>query len=158
MAPYPGAVGSTTQVNSNVSPEACHKGMHTYVFGKTATGDTQLYNTQPAFETTALAVESSKAVCIESMQGDPPPAISVEVSYASAPGAGESIAIQEADTDADAFYITPNNSAYVIPGSALNAYNIARVDLSPTGGRFLRLQRTVGANNVGCRAKITRLA
>lgn len=156
MAPYPGAAGSFTQVNSNQSPVELSKGQYHYLLAKGAAGETQLYNTQPTFETTVNATEASQAVVLTSQEGNPAPSVSVEISYASAPGAGETIAIQEADTDADAFYITPSNPAYTV--SSFNSNNVARVDLSPTGGKFMRVLRTPGANNVGCRVKVTRMA
>jgi hypothetical protein len=104
----------------------------------------------------AGATQASIAITVQTQVGDPAPMICVEIRYASAPGAGEIIAVQEADTHADAFFITPAAAAYTV--STFNSSNAARVDLSPTGGKFMRVQRTKGANAVACTVKLTRLA
>jgi hypothetical protein len=91
------------------------------------------------------------------------PSIAIEVMFTAAPGVF-SLAIQEADSDADAAYITPTvaeNPAgvagYTI--AAVDAVNQnARVDLSPTGGRFIRPRLVSRANAVGLVVKATALA
>lgn len=154
MPPYPGAAGSFVSAKSNVGPIALQKGESHYVVGTLAASATQLpvNDGNVTFENFAGA---SEAVNLESQAGDAPPSVSVEILFNGAPGAGESIAIQEAETDADGFYITPSNTTYTI--NAFNANNAARADLSPTGGKFMRINRTRGANAVGCTVKITRL-
>jgi hypothetical protein len=160
MPDYPGADGSFVPVASNASPIALQKGESAYLIGLLAAGSTQLPVNEGnvAFEPASVdAAEPSLAVCLQAgAESMPPPMVCVEVRFNGAPGAGEIIAIQEADTDADGYYITPSNANYTI--NAFNANNAARVDLSPTGGKFLRLLRTKGANAVGCIAKVTRLA
>jgi hypothetical protein len=59
------------------------------------------------------------------------------------------------DTHADGLFITPTNAAYTI--SSFNSSNAARSDLSPTGGKYLRVSRTKGSNAVACTVKVTRL-
>lgn len=156
MPPYPGVALATVPVASNASPIQLQKGESCYLVGKLAAGATQLpVNDQNVagenFAGASIAVNLQPGS--ESM---PPPMVTLEFHFAAAPGAGESFAIQEADTDADAYYITPTNSAYTV--ATFNANGVARVDLSPTGGKFLRIFRTVGANNLSCTVKATRLA
>src|SRR6185437_15014243 len=159
MPAYPGSAGSFVPAASNASPIALQKGESCYVLGVLAVGATQLpvSDNNVAFEAApAGATKASIAVDLQSQAGDTPPMVCVEVHTNGAPGAGESFAIQEADTDADGFYVTPANATYTI--AAFNTNNVARADLSPTGGKFMRVVRTKGANAVGCTVKITRLA
>jgi len=62
----------------------------------------------------------------------------------------------DADTHAGAYFITPANPAFTV--SSFNANNLARVDLSPIGGKFVCVKRTKGANAVSAKVKITRLS
>jgi hypothetical protein len=159
MPKFPGAVGGTSFVQSNASPITLkNPGDSAYVYGLLAASATQLpvCEANVAFEAAPAAAQASIAVLLAAIESGAPPAVAVEILYAAAPGAGEIIAIQEADTHADAFFITPSNGAYTV--NAFNANNGARVDLSPTGGKFMRVLRTPGANAVGCTVKITRLA
>lgn len=58
------------------------------------------------------------------------------------------------DTDADADYVTPTNATFQI--TAVNAITfIARADMSPTGGRFIRFLMKTLTNAVGVVAKLT---
>lgn len=157
MPAYPGSAGSFVPVNSNLSPIALQKGESVYVFGKLAAGATQLPITDATLALeTILAGVPSLAVNLQSQAGDPPPAVCVEIRFSAAPGTFE-IDIQEADTDADGFYITPSAAAYTV--SAVNATTqAARVDLSPTGGKFLRVFIKTLTNAVNVSVKITRLA
>jgi hypothetical protein len=159
MPLYPNPQGSYTWVSNNKTKHL-NKGDMEYLFGAHASNFTQepVNDTNVTFETTSVvanAVLSSTAVNIQAgNEASPAPSISIELHYNGAPGSGESVAVQEADTDADLFYITPTNSAYTIASATAQ---FSRSDLSPTGGRFVRLQRTVGANAVGMTAKISRL-
>jgi len=157
---YPGTANSRTFVSSNVSGIQLEKGEYCYVLGALAAGSSQLpINDQNVADEAAPAGATEASISVNLQAGSeasPVPLVCVEVSYPSAPGAGESIAVQEADTDADAFYITPSNTAYTI--NSFSSNNAARADLSPTGGKFMRVLRTKGANAVACRVKITRLA
>lgn len=158
MPNYPGAAGSLVSAKSNASPIALQKGESHYVVGSLAASATQLpiNDGNVAFEAaSALAVQASIAVNLQTMDDDPAPGVSVEIAFSAAPGAGESIAIQEADTDADGFYITPSNATYTV--ATFQANNTARADLIPTGGKFLRISRTKGANAVSATVKVTRL-
>lgn len=157
MPNYPGVQGSLVSAPSNASPIALHKGESAYLFGKLAAGATQLpiNDGNVAFEAAGAAVQASIAVNLQTMDDDPAPGVSVEIAYSAAPGAGESIAVQEADTDADGFYITPSNTAYTV--AVFGANNTARTDLIPTGGKFLRVSRTKGANAVSATVKVSRL-
>lgn len=155
MPSFPGAAGGTAPVLSNASPIALAKpGEYCYLFGVLASTATQLPVNDSNVTTENLA-GASIAVELPHAENAGPPAVSVEVLCASAPGSGESIVIQEADTHADALFITPSNAAYTI--NSFNTYGAARADLIPTGGKFLRVSRTKGANAVGVTVKVTRL-
>jgi hypothetical protein len=159
MPNYPGSLGAAVPVASNLSPIALQKGESAYVFGQLGAGATQLpvMESNVAFEAASVnAIQASIAVTLPVMEDSPAPMVCVEVRTNGAAVAGESFAIQEADTDADAFYITPGGASYTI--STFTANNTARADLSPTGGKFMRIARTKGANAVSCTVKLTRLA
>lgn len=160
MAPYAGAAGGTAPVTSQ-SVFHLQKGDSMYVIGQLAAGATQLpiAENNVAIENFPLAVQASAPVCIlqDGGESNTPPMVNVEIHFPGAPGAGETIEIQESDTDADAFYITPSNATFTIT-SFNAATNNARADLSPIGGKFLRARRTKGANAVGCWVKFTRMA
>lgn len=130
-----------------------------YVFGTGPAGVSQSYIADSDVVSEAAsagATQRSLAVCLAPVAGIAgPPMMTVEIRFPSAPGANEKIEIQEADTDADGLYITPSNAAYTV---TIFTNNIARVDLSPTGGKFLSILRTKGANAVGAIVKVTRLA
>lgn len=85
------------------------------------------------------------------------PSISFEILFTADPGTqAGAILFQEADTDVDGAYITPTNAAYTLATAAGTlAY---RVDLSPTGGRFMRPKWAARANAVGVVVKATALA
>jgi hypothetical protein len=157
MPNYPGAAGSKTQVNSNLSPILLQKGESVYVFGVLAAGATQLpvNETNVAGETPAIGT-ASIAVCLSPSEANSPPMVCVEGVFSGAPGTFE-VDIQEADTDADAFYILPSAAAYKVT-AVVAASNAFRVDLSPTGGKFMRTLLVSRANNVSFICKITRLA
>ncbi len=156
MPAFPGAANSLVSVNSNVSPIALQKGENHYVVGVLSASATQLPVTDQNVATENFA-GASIAVNLESQAGDPIPGVNVEIAFpGGVPGAGETIAIQVADTHADGFFITPAAGAYTV--TVFNANNVARVDLFTTGGRFLRILRTRGANNQACTVKITRMA
>ena len=144
---------------SNVSPIALQKGESVYVVGTLAAGATQLpLSDNNVADEAAPAGASIPSIAVNlqpGFEGMPAPMVCVEIAFPSAPGASEQIEIQEADTDIDLAYITPSAAAYTVTTFTNNR---ARVDLSPTGGKFMRVKRTKGANAVGCRVKITRLA
>lgn len=158
MPAYPGVAVATVPVASNVSPIALQKGESCYVWGKLKAGATQL----PVSDTTVaveaiLAGAASIAVNLQpGNESQPPPMATVEIHFDGAPGVAE-IDVQEADTDADAFYITPAAAAYTIVPTATGNFN-TRADLSPTGGKFMRLFMKTLPNAVNVWAKITRLA
>jgi hypothetical protein len=157
MPSYPGAVGSFVPAVSNLSPITAQKGEGVYVLGQLAAGATQLpvNDNNVAFEAAAGAIQNSIAVDLQpTLEDSPAPGIFVEIHYNGAPGAGEIIEVQESDTDADGFYITPTAATYTV--NTFNANNAARTDLIPTGGRFVRVRRTKGANAVGCTVKVSR--
>ena len=161
MPSYTGVLGSFVPAPSNASPLALQKGESAYLFGTLATTATQLpVNDQNVALEAAPAGVTGASIAVNlqaGSEGQPPPMVTVEIRFSAAPGAGEIIAIQEADTDADGFYITPSASAYTV--TVFDAVKFtARVDLSPTGGKFLRVLRTKGANAVTCTVKVTRLA
>lgn len=157
MPNYPGAANSFVPAPSNASPIALQKGESAYLFGVLGAGATQLpvndgnvAGEQPAAPQASIAVNLQAGD-----EAQPAPMVTVELRFSGAPGAFN-IQIQEADTDADGFYVTPSNAAYTV--TAVNANNVARVDLSPTGGKFLRILLSSRTNAVNLTAKVTRLA
>lgn len=85
------------------------------------------------------------------------PAISFEVAFTADPGTqAGAIVFQEADSDVDGDYITPSAAAYTLPTAAGTL--VYRVDLIPTGGRFMRPKWAARANAVGIVIKATALA
>lgn len=83
------------------------------------------------------------------------PAFTFEVLFSGAPGAF-SLTIQEADTDADIFYIVPTNAAYTL--NAVSGNQVVRSDLIPFGGRFGRVNLVSRANGVNITVRVTRVA
>lgn len=156
MPNYPGTANATTPAASNLSPIALQKGESVYVFGMLAAGATQL----PVQESNVAGEQpappqASIAVTLQPSETNASPMVTVEGRFSGAPGAFN-VQIQEADTDADAFYITPANAAYTV--TAVNSQNVFRVDLSPTGGKFMRVLLSSRTNAVTFTCKLTRLA
>jgi len=165
MPNYPGTSGSSTLMTAPIAlavPSALMPGDSTYLFGivpaANARGsDATIRGEQPGVP------QASMAICLAAMGAISPPTICFEISFyatgtliPAAPGAFE-IDLQEADTDADAFYIMPAATPYKIT-TVIAATQKARVDLSPTGGRFLRALLVSRANAVDVVVKVTRLA
>jgi hypothetical protein len=156
MSNYLGVASATVPVVSSNSGMNLCKGESQYVFGVLAAGSTQLpVNDNNVAGEQPAAPQASISVNLEGQMGDPPPMVTVEGRFSGAPGAF-GVQIQEADTDADAFYITPAAAAYTV--TAVNANNVFRVDLSPTGGKFMRILLASRTNAVNFTAKITKLA
>lgn len=158
MGLYPGVVGATVPVSSNISPIMLAKGESCYVWGVLAASATQLpiNESNVAVEEVAAGTASLAVGLAGGEPAGPPPMVTVEIHFDSAPGTFE-VDVQEADTDADAFYILPSATAYTI--NAVNAVTQnVRVDLSPTGGKFMRLYMKTLTNDADCWAKVTRLA
>lgn len=156
MPNYPGAAAATVPVASNASPIALSKGDSQYLFGVLAAGATQLpVNEGNVAGESPAPPQASIAVLLLPQDGGPSPMVCIEGRFSGAPGAFE-VDIQEADTDADAFYILPTNSAYKV--TVVTANNVFRVDLSPTGGKFLRVVLVSRTNAVSFTCKATRLA
>lgn len=157
MPNYPGTAGSFVPAASNVSPIALQKGESVYVFGILSAGASQLPITD-ATVTGEQPAPPQASIAVNLQPGDeaqPPPMVTVEGRFSGAPGAFN-VQIQEADTDADGFYITPANAAYTV--TVVNSNQAFRVDLSPTGGKFLRGLLSSRTNGVTLTLKFTRLA
>lgn len=158
MPSYPGVASAKTSAASNLSPlSLAQPGDSAYLFGTLSAGATQLPITDSTVtgESPALGT-ASIAVTLPSRDTPGVPLISLEGFFSAAPGVFE-IDIQEADTDADGLYILPSAAAYTV--TAVNATTQAfRVDLSPTGGKFLRVKLISRANAVTLVVKATRLA
>lgn len=158
MGLYPGVGGAIVPVQSNLSPLQLQKGESTYVWGVLSASATQLPINEGnvAVEEVAQGTASLAVNIADGAPGNGPPMICVEIHFDSTPGVFE-IDIQEADTDADAFYITPTAAAYTVTTVNATTFNV-RVDLSPTGGKFMRLFMKTEPNDSDVWAKITRLA
>ena len=160
MPSYPGAAGSFVPVKSNASPLSLAAGDQQYVLGQLAAGATQLpvNDTNVTFEAAPVAAtQASVAVTGGTMpDSDAVASFSVEAHCNGVPGAAESLAVQVADTDADAFYVTPSDTSYTL--ATFNANNVAHSVLNPAFlGEFIRVVRTKGANAVGITVKISRM-
>jgi hypothetical protein len=79
-------------------------------------------------------------------------ALSVEVSFSGAPGVFE-VDLQEADTDADANFVS--NATTI---TAVNAGNVGRQDYANITGQFVRILLKTRTNAVNALIKITRKA
>lgn len=118
--------------------------------------DALIKGEQPAAGTASIPI------CVGPMGSGGTPMVCFEVSFyatgtlnPAAPGAFE-IDIQEADSDADAFYILPTNTTYTI--NAVNAVTQkVRIDVSPSGGRFMRALLKTRTNAVDVVIKATRM-
>ena len=155
MPPYP--VGASTAVAPGVvaTPTPLHIGESVYLFGVLAATATQLPpNPSNVAGETPAAPQASNAVNIEHIEGSSAPGVSFEGIFSGAPGAFE-VDIQESDTDVDADYILPATTAYKI--TAVGSNNSFRVDLIPTGGRFMRALLVSRTNAVSLILKATRL-
>jgi hypothetical protein len=151
MPAFPGVVGSST-----VQAALCSlgRGEAVYLFGTAPAA--QAIDDSNVVNETILAGIASVSVALTSPCGGPSPMVCIEIAFSAAPGTFE-IDIQEADTNADAAFITPTNVAYTVT-AVITATNRARVDLSPTGGKFIRVFVKTLTNAVTTRCKITRLA
>lgn len=158
MPLYPGQIGALIPTAiDNAGVIALQVGEFVYVFGKLATTATQLpVQDGNVANETILTGQASIAVNLQFSESNSPPMVCVEGIFSAAPGSFE-VDIQEADTPADGLFILPTNAAYKV--TAVNAISQAfRVDLSPTGGKLMRLFMALLTNAVTCRMKITRLA
>jgi hypothetical protein len=155
MPPFPGAPGSAV-----VQPALCSLGPgdFAYVFGipPTAQGSSNAIDDTNVVLETILAGIASGSVAFSIKGGGTPPMVCVELTFSAAPGAFE-LDIQEADTNSDASFILPTNANYTV--NTVNALTQKfRIDLSPTGGKFMRVYMKTLTNAVKCSVKITRLA
>jgi len=170
MPPYPGTAGSQQQgagIQPSQVPTCVDPGDSIYLWGTVPAAnaggsDAGVKGEQPAVGTASIAAYIAGANAMAS-----PPAISIEVSFfatgtlnPSAPGSFE-IDIQEADTDADAFYAVPTvaenpdgTTAYKITSVSATTQK-ARVDLSPQGGKFIRALLVSRGNAVDMVVKLT---
>ena len=155
MPTFPAAAGST-----KIQPALCSlaPGDSAYLFGVAPAGIGAAYALDDGNVTaeTILAGVASASVALTIKGPGTPPMICLEVGFSAAPGVFE-LDIQESDTNRDDKFILPTNAAYTV--SAVNAATQnARVDLSPTGGKFLRVYMKTLTNAVNTYVKITRLA
>jgi len=160
MPNYPGAANATAPVYANPAnlPRGLMQGDSIYLFGVQTSADKgipisdmNVSGEQPAPPQTSIAA----AIGPVAGAHGPQPAISVEIRFSGAPGAFN-VQVQEADTDADAFYITPTNAAYTM--TVVTAQNIARADLTTGAGKFIRVLLSSRTNAVAMTAKVTRVS
>lgn len=160
MSNYPGVANATVPsypVPQNL-PRGIGPGDSIYLFGLQSAADKSIpisdanvVGETPTPPQASIAAGMPPTASFQPAQ----PAISVEIRFAGAPGAFN-VQIQEADTDADAFYITPSNAAYTM--TVVNAQNIARADLTTGAGKFIRILLSSRTNPVAMTAKVTRVA
>lgn len=166
MPPYPGPVNSDvplqypfTQILPapappvlTPAPQGLSRGGFTWLFGIVS-----VPQVPPAFENvSALVPIASQRASVQIGNALPLESISIEVQFSAAPGAFE-IDIQDADTDADAFYQTVQlpGGAGPVKITAVSAQNIARFELNPFTAKFIRVVLKSLTNNVGLRLKVT---
>lgn len=160
MPNYPGVANATAPayVVPQQAPRGIGPGDSIYLFGVQAAADKSIpISDQNVAGETPGVPQASIAAAIQptaSFQAAQP-AISVEIRFAGVPGAFN-VQVQEADTDADAFYITPSNLAYTM--TVVNSQNIARADLTTGAGKFIRILLSSRTNAVAMTAKVTRVS
>lgn len=154
MPNYTGAAGST--VLAPTPPPDLVVGDSVFLFGTIGTG-TQLppVDATVAAETPAVG-QASISAAVAPDSGQVSVAYSVEIKWTANPGAA-TVLVQEADTDADAFYITPSNTTYTISTFAtVGTVFVARADFSPTGGKFVRVKVSANPNAAALTVKLTK--
>lgn len=170
MPPYPGllnddtpltypftppAVAGIAPANARLTPapQGLSRGGFTWLFGLVS-----VPQVPAAFELglSAQVPIASQRASVQIGNALPLESISIEVEFNGAPGAFE-IDIQDADTDADAFYqnIQLPGAAGIVKITAVSAQNVARFELNPFTGKFIRVVLKSLANNVGLRVKVT---
>jgi len=153
MPAYPGLLNDDTPLtypstNGRLTPapQGLSRGGFTWLFGVVS-----VPQIPPAFENLqALVPIASNRASVQIGNALPLESISVEVEFSAAPGVFE-IDIQDADTDADAFYQQIPNAKI----TAVSAQNVARFELNPFTGKFIRVVLKSLTNNVGIRLKVT---
>ncbi len=159
MPAYPGVAGATVPAVTGVPVVGLYPGQSCFLFGvptSTTPPIPPLDDSNITYEEVPAGTASIAVSLAGGVDSHGPAAVAVQIQFDSAPGTFE-IDVQEADTDADAFYVTMSATAYQI--TSVNATTfIARADFSPTGGKFMRLFVKALANDADLIAKLTRLA
>jgi hypothetical protein len=140
MPEYPGVDGATTPTVA--LPVALYPGDSVLLWNAE--------HVQPSVAEASIAFTLPQATGVGTLA-----AVVFELLFGGAPGSFE-MDIQEADTDADAFYIMPTPAAYKI--TAVNANQIARSDILTWGGRFGRVYFPTLTNDVLVTVRATRVA
>ena len=84
--------------------------------------------------------------------GQHPPSVNIDIQFSADPGVFE-LAVQEADVDEDADYMTVPSAGTI---SAVDANFRARTDLFPFTGKFIRLLLVSRTNAVNLTARISK--
>lgn len=154
MPAYAGAANAITP-NPTVPTSLEPGGVPFFLFGTPTTSGQPISDSNVSAEIPAAGQASVSACLVPAGYGAKAPSVSLQFIWTANPGAA-TIVIQEADTDADGCYITPTNTAYTVSTFTASGANfVARVDLSPTGGRFLRIKVTATPNAAPLIAKLT---
>ena len=131
--------GSGSITLNTVVPQAIWPGDYVFLFGTPTVAGPPFDSSNVTGETVAAGRYSVPVAIPTAPARGEPPSVGVEFIFSATPGVFE-IDIQESDTDADAAYITPSSATYQVKASLQQGtVYVARVDLSPTGGTFLRL-------------------
>lgn len=152
MPAYPGIANSTVQPSS-IGLNSIASGEWVWLWGTGlpfggATGGTFL----PTFETILAGAASQRVAIAVGSEAKYAPAVTAEILFSGAPGTFE-VDLQEADTDADAAYITLPTGGTL---TSVNANNIGRFDLIPVAGHFLRFFMKTLTNSVNVAGRIWR--
>jgi hypothetical protein len=146
MPLYPGVAGTNTIPAQ--TPASLRAGEQIYLVGTAPSGQVPPPNDSNVVGESFVTGNASVAfTMLGPSSASYAPSVSIQIQFSGAPGIFE-IDIQEADTDADNFYILPTGStAYKI--TSVNATTFtAFADLIPTGGRFMRIKVVSLANAV----------
>jgi hypothetical protein len=151
---YPGASGATTPTAQ--VPSSIYAGGWAYLFGvptisNEPPGDSNISGETPTAGEASVAVALAPAMIGSIVRN-----VGVQLLFSANPGAFN-IQVQEADTDADGFYLTPAAAAYTITAATeigSTGKYVARADLGAIGSQFIRLFCDANPNAVSIVAKV----
>lgn len=135
-------------------PRSLYPGTSFFLFGTRTTAQLPLALDNVTAET-PKAGQASVSMSLAQTLSSIVPNLGVELFLNANPSAAN-FQLQEADTDADAFYITPAPSTYTISAfTQVGAIWVARADIGTVGSNFVRLLCNANPNAVGVIARLT---
>jgi hypothetical protein len=161
MPPYPGPINDDTPLFPGLNAikgqnffvpalEGLSRGGFTWLFGVRSTPQVPA-----AFESfQGKTPVASVPVAVQIANGLPLESVSIEVEFSGTPGAFE-LDIQDADTNADAFFQQIQVSGAGAKITVVSAANTARIEFNPFAAKFVRVVLASLTNNVGIRVKVS---